>query len=39
MRRLFVYTLLLLAALLPTVIAAHAVASSPPSISPGSATR
>jgi len=39
MRRLLLYLVLSLAACAPTVIAAHAVASNPASIGPGTATR
>jgi len=39
MRRLVLYLALILAACAPTVIAARAVSSSPPTIAPGAATR
>jgi hypothetical protein len=39
MRRLFLYVVLLLAACAPTVIAAHAMPPTPPSISPGADAR
>lgn len=39
MRRLLLYVVLLLAACVPTVVAARAIPSGPSSISPGADTR